>query len=143
MVRRDIIENGDIRLSGGGCTFLYRRLRPGVLCIHIEGNDTGQFGPATLDEISQEFARAGKPLEVFIDTRRATGPSTAVMETWTAWLAANRDKLQRLTVLIPESSKLVHLTVSIAKHLSRTGDLLQICSGQEEFEEAIRAAVPA
>lgn len=143
MVQRDTLDNGSVRLLAGGCEFLYERLQPGVLRITIRGNDVGQFGHATLDELALEYERTGAPISVFVDATRATGPSTVVMETWTAWLAASARKLQALVVLIPEGSKLLHLTVSIAKHLSRTGDVIRICSTQSEFDGAITRRLSA
>lgn len=142
-MQRDVVENGSIRLTAQRCSFLFERLRPGVLLITIDGDDVGQFGTAPLDEIEQEFARFNAPVQVFVDARRALGPSTAVMETWTAWLAANKHKLHKLDVCILEESKLLHLTVSIAKHLSRTGNLIGICSNVEEFAAAIRRSAPS
>lgn len=139
--RREATEAGDIRLVSERCTFHYHRLRLGALLLTIEGYDGGQFGAMPLDEIAAEAERAGAPALVFVDARRATGPATVVMETWTAWLAANRAKLEKLVVLIPEDSKLLHLTVSIAQHLSRVGNLLQICSTEAEFEGAMQRAV--
>jgi hypothetical protein len=142
IVRRDVIENGSVRLTADRCSFLFENLRPGVLLITIEGDDVGQFGHAPLDEIAQEFGRFKAPVHVFVDAQRALGPSTSVMETWTAWLAANKDQLQKLEVFIPDESKLLHLTVSIARHLSRTGNLIGICSTSDEFTAAIRRQVP-
>jgi hypothetical protein len=42
-----------------------------------------------------------------------------------------------VVVLVPPESKLLHLTVSIAQHLSQTGDLLRICGDVEEFARAL------
>ena len=137
MVRRELVENGSVRLTSDQCTFLFEHPQPGVLLITIDGDDTGQFGNAALDEIAQEFSRFNAPVHVFVDARGAIGPSTGVMEKWTAWLAANKHKLTKLDVLVPEKSKLLHLTVSIAKHLSRTGDLIGIHSELEEFSALI------
>lgn len=141
-MQRDVVENGSIRLRAERCSFLFERLRPGVLLITIDGDDVGQFGTAPLDEIEHEFGRFNAPVQVFVDARRALGPSTAVMETWTAWLARNKDKLQKLDVCILEESKLLHLTVSIAKHLSRTGSLIGIFSNLDEFVAVIQRSAP-
>ncbi len=136
-IQRDVLPDGTVRLSSRRCSFVYRRLRPGALLVTIEGYDEGQFGPATVDEAAAEFSRTSETLRLFIDTQLASGPTTAVMETWTAWLAANRTRLARVVVLVSAESKLLHLTVSIAQHLSRTGDLLQICGDEAEFRRAV------
>lgn len=125
--------DGSVWLIADDCSFRFERLRPGVLLVAIEGYDHGQFGPLAVDEIAAEFTRTSQPLQLYVDTSRASGPTTAVMETWIAWLAANRERLASVVVLVPPESKLLHLTVSIAQHLSRTGDLLRICSEAEEF----------
>lgn len=143
MMRREMLENGSVRLVSEKCQFVYRPLRPGALLVTIDGNDTGQFGRAPLEEIDREQASAGVPLRVFIDASKATGPSTSVMEMWTTWLAARKEDLERVVMLIPEGSKLLHLTVSIAQHLSRTGNLIWICSDEAEFEEAVRECAAA
>lgn len=136
-VQRLVLADGSVRLTSGKCTFDYRRLRPGVLLVAIAGDDRGQFGPATVDELAAELTRTPQPLRLFVDTRGATGPTREVMETWTEWFAANRARLEQVVVLIPPESQLLHLTVSIAKHLSRTGGLIRICGDEQEFQAAI------
>jgi hypothetical protein len=139
---REVLADGVVRLTAGACTFLYERLRPGVLLITISGQDNGQFGPATVDEAAAEFGRFSGPVRLFVDTRGATGPTRQVMETWTEWFAANRARLERVVILVPPESKLLHLTVSIVQHISRTGGLIRICGETAEFEAAIRKEVP-
>jgi hypothetical protein len=140
---RTVLSDGSVSLRADRCEFRYQRLRPGALLVTIDGCDQGQFGPATVDEIAAEFTRTSDPLRLYVDTSAASGPTTAVMETWTAWLAANRPRLARVVVLVSPESKLLHLTVSIAQHLSRTGELLQICGDADEFRRAVeREATP-
>src|SRR5688572_6182407 len=95
-VQREILPDGAVRLAAGACSFLYRRPKPGVLLISIHGDDRGQFGPATVDEAAAEFNRTEQKLQLFVDTRGATGPTRDVMETWTEWFAANRQRLDRV-----------------------------------------------
>jgi hypothetical protein len=141
-VTREVLADGSVRLSAGSCNFSYQRLKPGVLLLSIIGDDRGQFGPATVDETAAEFTRTTQPLKLFVDTRRATGPTREVMETWTEWFAANRQRLDQVVILVSPESKLLHLTVSIAQHLSRTGGLIRICGTPDEFLAAIGKAVP-
>jgi hypothetical protein len=136
-IQRAVQADGSVQLSAGNCTFHYGRLKPGVLRVTIVGNDRGQFGAAAVDEVTEEFKRFGEPLALFFDLRGTPGPSTPVMELWTAWFAANHGKLRRVVLLVPPDSKVLHLTVSIAQHLSRTGNLLRICADTQEFERAI------
>ncbi|HVE56279.1 MAG TPA: hypothetical protein VNB22_05580 [Pyrinomonadaceae bacterium] len=125
-IKREILPGGDVRLSSGDCVFLYHRQRPGVLHITISGYDSGQFGTATLDEILTAINREGK-IELFVDAREASGAGVGVSEDWTRFFSTNQGKLSRVHVLVGDS-KVLQLTVAIAQHLSRTGNLIQIYS---------------
>ena len=140
-IRREIIDARTVLLSADGCSFTYRRLKPGVLLMVIDGDDLGQFGTATQDEVNAEYERFGT-VSLFVDTRAAQGPATEVMEAWTAFFSANRKKFKRVAVLSLPESKLLHLTVKIVQHLSGVGGLFQIVGDAETFEAAIRQEVP-
>jgi hypothetical protein len=135
-VRREQLTDGRTRFEAGDASFVFKRLRPGVLLVTIGGNDTGQFGTHTLDEIRQEMQRH-PPLELFVDARDAVGVALSVSEEWTRFFSLNRSQLSRVSVLV--SSKLVSLTVAIAQHLSRTGNLIQIYSDPETFDARLAA----
>ncbi|HEY0459514.1 MAG TPA: hypothetical protein VGC97_10285 [Pyrinomonadaceae bacterium] len=137
-IKREILPGGSVRLSSGDCTFLYERPRAGVLHVTISGYDSGQFGTATLDEILLAINREGR-LELFVDAREASGAGVGVSEDWTRFFSANREKLLRVHVLTG-SSKVLHLTVAIARHLSRTGNLIQIYSEPEQFAKKLEPA---
>ncbi|MEW6273494.1 MAG: hypothetical protein AB1689_29800 [Thermodesulfobacteriota bacterium] len=137
-VTRELLADGAVRLSAADCTFVYRRPKPGVLHVTISGYDTGQFGTATLDEIATALTRE-RPLELFVDAREAFGAAVSVSDDWTRFFSLNRDALTRVHVLV--GSKAVYLTVAIAQHLSRTGNLIQIYSDPDIF--ASRLAPPA
>ena len=57
---------------------------------------------------------------------------------WTRFFATNRENLKRVSVLV--GSKVVNLTVEIAQHLSRTGNLIQIYSDPEMFDARVAEA---
>jgi hypothetical protein len=137
-VTREVSE-GHVQLAADDCRFVFRRLRPGALMVTIAGNDTGQFGSSTLDEIRLELLRH-RPLELFIDAREAVGAAVSVSDEWTRFFSLNREHLTRVSVLV--GSKVVRLTVAIAQHLSRTGNLIQIYSDPETFEARVAAAAP-
>ena len=132
-VKRETLPDG-LRLTAGDCVFLFRRLRTGALLINISGDDRGQFGTTTLDEIRMEILR-NKPLELFDDARAATGVAMSVSGEWTKFFSTNRDNLRRVSVLV--GHKVVNLTVEIAQHLSRTGNLIQIYSDPEMFDARV------
>jgi hypothetical protein len=137
-ITREQLADGALTLSAGQCTFRYRRPRPGILCVTITGHDTGQFGTATLDEIASAMNRE-RPLELFIDARDAIGAATRVSDDWTRFFSSNRAQLTHVHVLT--SSKLVHLTVAIAQHLSRTGNLIQIYSQAATYESRLASVL--
>ena len=93
--------------------------------------DKGQFGPSTLDEITAALDREGS-VELFIDAREAVGATASVSDEWTRFFSVQRTRLRRVHVLA--GSKAVTLTVAIAQHLSRTGDLIQIYSDPQIFD---------
>jgi hypothetical protein len=129
-VKREVV-NGEVRLSAGGCAFVFRRPRPGVLHAVITGLDNGQFGTTTLDEIRAEIGR-NRPIELFVDAREAVGAAVSVSDEWTRFFSSHREDLRRVHVLV--GSKVLYLTVAIAQHLSRTGNLIQIYSDPETFD---------
>jgi hypothetical protein len=106
------------------------------LHVVIIGLDNGQFGTTTLDEIRAEIGR-NRPIELFVDAREAVGAAVSVSDEWTKFFASHRSDLSRVHVLV--GSKVVQLTVAIAQHLSRTGNLIQIYSDPELFDS--RASV--
>jgi hypothetical protein len=136
-VKREVLSDGSIELSAGDCSFLYTRVSPASLRVVIKGHDTGQFGTATLDEITAAIARDRK-IELFIDARDAVGAAVSVSDDWTRFFSRQREGLGRVHVLV--GSKVVYLTVAIAQHLSRTGSLIQIYSDPGIFQSRLTAA---
>lgn len=136
-VAKETLPDGSIKISSDGCAFVYTRLRLGTLLVTFTGNDTGQFGTATLDEIRREMLRQ-RPIELFIDASAAVSAAVSVSKEWTQFFSLNREHLKRVSVLA--GSKVVHLTVSIAQHLSQTGNLIQIYSDAELFNARVAAA---
>jgi hypothetical protein len=134
--QREELPGGEIRLADPVCTFLFRRLRPGALLVTITGHDRGQFGTRSLDEVRLEILRH-HPLELFIDANEAVGATARVSQEWTQFFSLNREHLKRVSVLV--GSKAVHLTVAIAQHLSRTGNLIQIYSDPQTFTMQLTA----
>lgn len=140
MVKRELLPDARVQLSAATCTFVYRRLRPGSLHVTITGDDRGDLGTAPLDEILMEFMRQ-KPIELFVDLRAATGAAVSVSDAWTKFFSNNQENLKRVSILV--GSKIISLTVAIAQHLSRTGNLIQIYSDAETFDARVREATPA
>jgi len=137
---RETLNDGSVRLRSESCTFIYTRLRPSVLLVSISGQDNGEFGSAPLLEIQQEFTRYRQPVELFVDATEVVSAAGQVSDEWAAWFLANQKWLKRVEILAP--SRPIHLTISIAKHLSRTGQLIRIHSDPREFETTIGQSVP-
>jgi hypothetical protein len=131
---------GHLRLSTPECSFVFRRLRPHALLVSISGHDRGELGTGPLDEIRMELLRS-KPLELFVDARAATGAAVSVSNEWTKFFATHKHELKRVSVLV--GSKVMNLTVAIAQHLSRTGNLIQIYSDPELFEARVAESSPS
>jgi hypothetical protein len=136
-VTRELLPGGVVRLSSGKAKFEFSRLGPNKLLVTISGIDLGEFGSATLDEITAALDREGV-LELFIDARDAVGAAVSVSDQWTRFFSVQRSRLRRVHVLA--GSKALKLTVAIAQHLSRTGDLIQIYSDPQIFESRLGSA---
>ena len=89
-------------------------------------------------QIRMELLRY-KPLELFVDTRDATGVAVRVNDEWTQFFSMNVKELTRVSVLV--ASRVVSLTIAVAQHLSRTGKLIQIYSDPEMFDGRVAAAL--
>ncbi len=135
-LNRALLPDGRLRLSSGVCSFVFRRFPSATLLVTISGNDRGELGTAPLDEIRLELLRS-KPLELFVDARAVTSASAAVSREWTAFFAEHRNDLKRVVML--GGSRVVNLTLAIAQHLSRTGNLIQIHSDPQVFEARLAA----
>lgn len=136
-VIKQLLPDGRVVLTAGGGEFTFQRLRRGALLVTMSGQDNGQFGTATLDEIRMEIMRYGA-LELLVDAAQAVLVSTEVSQEWTRFFSVSRDQLTRVSVLT--GSKLMNLTVAIAQHLSQTGNLIQIYSDRALFDDAVARA---
>ena len=136
-LQRTVLADGRVQMTAGKAEFVFERLKPGVMLVTISGNDKGQFGTATLDEIRLEILRQ-RPVELFVDAQDATAVSIEVSREWTHFFSLNREHLKRVSVLV--GSKAIELTVAIAQHLSQTGNLIQLYSDPELFRSRVQAA---
>jgi hypothetical protein len=133
---REVLPDGSIRMTSGEAAFEFARPKTRVLVITITGYDQGQFGVAALDEIGSVL-RVAAPLQLFIDARNAVGATVRVSQDWTSFFSRHQRDLAHVHVLA--GSKMVELTVAIAGHLSRTGNLIKIYSDPAIFDAQLRA----
>jgi hypothetical protein len=136
-VAREQLADGQVRLSTPKCAFTFTTIAKGILHVGISGHDTGAFGPAVFEEIRFHVSGPAS-LELFVDATKATGPTSNVSEAWTRFLSTEAKHLKRVTILAV--SKFVHLTVSVAKLFSRTGELIQVYSNPALFKAAMERA---
>jgi hypothetical protein len=134
---REVLPGGVVRMISGDAAFEFARPTPSVLAITITGYDKGQFGTAALDEIVSVLRVAG-PVQLFIDARNAVGATVRVSQDWTSFFSRYRRELINVHVLA--GSKMVEVTVAIARHLSHTGNLIQIYSDPAVFEDQLARA---
>jgi hypothetical protein len=128
--------DGSVRLATQQGSFVFSRPKPGVLFITIAGHDSGDFGSATLDEITHMLNRE-RPITLFVDTREAISVAPNVRTDWTRFFSSNRAHFVAVHVLT--SSKAVHLSVAVAQHFSDTGNLIRLYSKPEVFEAKLAA----
>jgi hypothetical protein len=136
-IKRESLPDGSCRLSSRRCAFTFLRETPSVLKVTISGRDTGEFGPAVFEEIRLHLGGPA-PMELFVDATEADGPTTEVSDAWTRFLNKEAQHLKRVSILAV--SKFVHLTVSVAKLFSRTGELIQLYSDPKLFQAALDRA---
>ena len=133
---RELLPDGSVRIASGESAFVFARPASRVLAVTITGYDKGQFGTAALDEIGSVL-RLGTRLHLFVDGRNAVGATVRVSEDWTGFLSRHQNELAQVHVLA--GSKMVELTVAIARHLSRTDRLIQLYSDPAVFEDQLEA----
>jgi hypothetical protein len=137
VIERETLPDGSTVVRCDRCRFVFRRPRPGVLLVIIEGYDDGSLGDACFDQIQAEMARFG-PLELFFDTGATLGAATPVREAYTAWFAAQQARLRRVHIF--GASRFILSTMHISRELSRTGDLIVVYSDRAAFDAALGRA---
>jgi hypothetical protein len=137
-MQRRVLDGNTVRYADPRASFTVVRLRPGLVLMFGDGHDTGQFGDAPLADFDAEIARFA-PIELFCDASELFNASQVVFERWASWMQSRRSNLKAINVLT--ASKFVHLTISIAKVISGTGELMRLYTDPRSFEEAIAREV--
>lgn len=137
MVDRETLPDGSTRLRAGRSSMTFTRVRPGVVLVRISGYDRGEFGDVPFDLMQAEIQRWGK-IELFVDATETPGAVTAVRELWTEWFRVHQRGLVRVHAI--SGSNFVEMALSVAKTLSRTGELMQLYSDREGFDAALQRA---
>ena len=138
-MERETLPDGSLRLREGGCTHTFTRLRPGVMLLRIAGYDRGELGPAAFEPIDAELSGRA-PLALLVDVSGVEGATKPVSDAWTEWFRTRRSQLQEVHILV--ASRFLDFLVNVAKHFSRTGELIQVHSDASRFESAAARLVP-
>lgn len=138
-MKREQRPDGSLKLSVGDLSYTVTRLRPGAMLVSIQGFDRGETGNAIFELIDAELGQHG-PLDLLVDTRASEGAVSGVSTAWTEWFQRQRPRLNEVHILV--ASRFVSLTVNVAKHFSRTGELIRIHSDAATFEAAAARLVP-
>jgi hypothetical protein len=137
--KREVLEDGSVRLTSERCSYTYRRPRPGVVFIRFTGDDRGEFGEAPRDELREDISRFS-PIELFFEMDETTGATLPVQDAWTEWFSGNRPALKSVSVLA--RSKFMHVSAEVVKLFSRTGELIRVYLDPQPFDEALQRAAP-
>jgi hypothetical protein len=131
-VRREVLADGSVRISGDGVVFEVRRPRRGRLHLVVTGHDRGQVGNASLDELTTSIDAA---TELFVDARAATSVTPYVVDAWIAWLKAHRGRIRRVHML--PGPPALRLALSVEKHLSGAGEWFRMYDSPTSFDAAL------
>jgi len=135
---REIANDGSVVIRDSRCGFVFRRLRAGIVEIRITGTDNGQFGTTIIDEITLALYRE-RSIRLFVDASEGTILPASVSSAWARFFELNVSSLERVMILA--TSKATSLTMQIIRHLSGTGDLVQVLSDPDLYEARKAAAV--
>lgn len=138
-MERETLQDGTLRLRVKDCALTYTRLRPGVLLVRIIGFDRGEMIREEFEELEAELT-AHSPLALLVDLRGAEGATKVVSDAWTEWFRTRKPQLSEVHIVV--MSKLLDVTVKVAKLFSRTGELIQVYSDASRFEAAAARLVP-
>jgi hypothetical protein len=137
------LPDGTTRLRDEACTFIFKRMRPGMLCVEVKGRDKGQFGTAPLDQLRAEIQRFGS-LTLFIDAEQGAATGLGVTEMWRDFFKANKNSIESVSVLV--GSRYMEFMVSVALHLANMGRVVTITTDRDVFEHNLtrqREAAPS
>ena len=123
-----------VRYEGVSCTLTIKRLRPGTVLLVFKGRDVGEFGDAPFQELAGDLEQRGM-LTMFVDGRDTLAASLDVSGEWAAWLRENREKINRLDILV--GSKFLHFTAEFVRRFSSFEDRMRVYTDAEAFDAEI------
>jgi hypothetical protein len=126
------------RLEAQHCTMTIEEPAPGVVVVVIEGTDIGDLGDAPFRILAPMIA-SDRQVELFIDARRARGPSIDVSGDWALWLTRHRGELRHVSMLT--ANRFVQLTADFVRRFAELGERMRIYTEPAAFEGALSNAL--
>lgn len=126
------------RLEGLHCAITIESPAPGVIVITIAGTDVGELGQRPFLALAPLLLQSDRT-ELFIDARRARGPSIDVSSDWAQWLSVNRAKLIHVSMLT--ASRFVQLSAGFVRTFADLEDLMRLYADDRVFEGALSNAL--
>lgn len=126
------------RLDGIHCSMVISVPAPAVIVITIEGTDVGELGEAPFQVLAPLLGDSER-VELFVDARKARGPSIDVSSEWARWLCAHRARLLHVSMLT--GSRFVQLSAGLVRSFADLGDAMRLYSDAGVFEGALSNAV--
>jgi len=133
-----MIPTDGTRLEGVHCAMVIKAPAPGVVVVTIEGTDVGELGEAPFRAL-EPLLLTGKLSELFVDARKARGPSIDVSSDWAQWLTNHRARLLHVSMLT--GSRFVQLSAGFVRSFADLGDIMRLYSDDRAFEGAVSNAV--
>ncbi len=112
-----------IAFAGTHCSLEILRPDVGVVVAVFDGCDIGEFGEAPFRELDADLA-TGEPLELFIDARKAIGPSIEVSGGWAQWMMAHRAQLHRVHIVC--TTRLVEISAHFVRRFTQFGPRMHL-----------------
>jgi hypothetical protein len=127
-----------ITLQAAHCAITFSRPASRVVLMEIDGLDLGELERTPFVLLDDLLERAG-PLELFVDARKARGPSLDVSAQWARWLARNRRLLERVTMLTGPRGH-VKVTAEFVRRFSELGERMRVVTESHAFDAALSVA---
>lgn len=130
-------QPGSSEISTPQCKILCLRPRPGVAVVQIIGIACGSLYEALFNHLEPDLV-SDAPVELFVDTRSANGSAINIVD-WVNFISQDHGLFECVHVLV--ASTVISLSVNIIKHLSRTGDLIQIYTEPATYNRHLQRAM--
>jgi hypothetical protein len=125
------------RFESTHATMTIEEVAPGVVLVTIDGTDVGELGEAPFRALAP-IVTGERKVELFIDARRAKGPSIDVSSEWARWLKDHRHALRHVSMLT--ANRFVQLTADFVRRFAEL-DVMRVYTEPAVFEGALSNAV--